>query len=148
MCGHGPRISRTFLSIFFPRNQFPESMVPRLIKERGCGCRNWAKSFIAFLLFYRSFCFPSRFFEPKWSIAFFSGIWVLQVCMYFVASFHFRPPGGGATSKGPQLRRWRRWRRCPHAAASDPRGAVGRAAGGTPRGEADLVAGAEERGLG
>ena len=76
MCGHGPRISRTCLSIFFPQNQFPESMVPRLIKERGCGCRNWSKSFIAFLLFYRSFGFPSRFFEPKWSIAFFSGIWV------------------------------------------------------------------------
>ena len=66
----------------FPRNQFPESLVPRLIKERGCGCRNWAISFIAFLLFYRSFCFPSRFFEPKWSIAFFSGIWVSQAPKY------------------------------------------------------------------
>ena len=78
ICGHGPRISKTCLSIFFPRNKFPESMVPRLIRERGCGCHNWAKSFIAFFLFYRSFCFPSHFFEPKWSIAFFCGIWVSQ----------------------------------------------------------------------
>jgi hypothetical protein len=54
-------------------------------------------------------------------------------------------PGGGATSKGPQL-----CLRPPraHSAGSDPRGPVGGATGGTPRGEAGLVAGAEERGVG
>ena len=74
MCGHGPRISRSRLSIFylFPQNQFSKSMAPRLKRERRCGCRNLAKPFIAFFWFYRNFCFPSRFFKPRWSIAFFS----------------------------------------------------------------------------
>ena len=54
-------------------------MAPRLKRERGCGCRNLAKSFIAFFWFYRNFCFPSRFFKPRWSIAFFSCTRVSQV---------------------------------------------------------------------
>ena len=56
-------------------------MAPRLKRERGCGCRNLAKSFIAFFWFYRNFCFPSRFFKQRWSIAFFSCTRVSQVCL-------------------------------------------------------------------
>ena len=69
------------LYLLFPQNQFSESMAPRLKRERGCGCRNLAKSFIAFVWFYRNFCFPSRFFKPRWSIAFFSCTRVSQVAM-------------------------------------------------------------------
>ena len=59
------------LYLLFPQNQFSESMAPRLKRERGCGCRNLAKSFIAFFGFIAIFVFhrvfsnqdgPSRFF--------------------------------------------------------------------------------------
>ena len=33
-------------------------------------------------LFYRIFCFPSRFFKPRWSITFFSCTWVSQLCLF------------------------------------------------------------------
>ena len=67
MCGHGPRISRSRLSIFylFPQNQFSKSMAPRLKRERRCGCRNLAKPFIAFFWFYRNFLFSIAFFQTK-----------------------------------------------------------------------------------
>ena len=76
------------LYLLFPQNQFSESMAPRLKRERGCGCRNLAKSFIAFFWFYRNFCFPSRFFKQRWSIAFFSCTRVSQVYIYLVLVGH------------------------------------------------------------
>ena len=69
------------LYLLFPQNQFSESMAPRLKRERGCGCCNLAKSFIAFFWFYRNVCFPSRFFKPRWSIAFISCSRVSQVTL-------------------------------------------------------------------
>ena len=77
-------------------------MAPRLKRERGCGCRNLAKSFIAFFWFYRNFCFPSRFFKPRWSIAFFSCTRVSHVLCYFKRSairgtLNTRPIKSGTT---------------------------------------------------
>ena len=59
----------------------PNPWCPDLSKNEAVGAAIGQN--IAFFLFYRSFCFPSRFFEPKWSIAFFSGIWVSQVYIYY-----------------------------------------------------------------
>ena len=70
--GHGPRISRTCLSLFcFQRtsqNQFPESMAPRLCRERGCVCAAiWQNHLSHFL-------FSIAFFKPRWSIAYFPAL--------------------------------------------------------------------------
>ena len=80
MCGHGPRISRSRLSIFyFHRTNSPNPWCPDLKENEAVGAAIWQNHLSHFVWFYRNFCFPSRFFKPRWSIAFFSCTRVSQV---------------------------------------------------------------------
>ena len=94
MCGHGPKISRSRLSIFyFHRTNSPNPWRPDLKENEAVGAAIWQNHLSHFVWFYRNFCFPSRFFKPRWSIAFFSCTRVSQVgsflrgpCMIFYRS--------------------------------------------------------------
>ena len=80
MCGHGPKISRSRLSIFyFHRTNSPNPWRPDLKENEAVGAAIWQNHLSHFVWFYRNFCFPSRFFKPRWSIAFFSCTRVSQV---------------------------------------------------------------------
>ena len=82
MCGHGPKISRSRLSIFhFHRTNSPNPWRPDLKENEAVGAAIWQNHLSHFVWFYRNFCFPSRFFKPRWSIAFFSCTRVSQVAM-------------------------------------------------------------------
>ena len=88
MCGHGPKISRSRLSIFyFHRTNSPNPWRPDLKENEAVGAAIWQNHLSHFVWFYRNFCFPSRFFKPRWSIAFFSCTRVSQVGNNTLRSF-------------------------------------------------------------
>ena len=95
------------LYLLFPQNQFSESMAPRLKRERGCGRRNLAKSFIAFCLVLSQFLFSIAFFQTKMvhRVFFlhsgFAGMWKILECfafLYFSHVLHKLPFYRGITS--------------------------------------------------
>ena len=67
MCGHGPKISRSRLSIFyFHRTNSPNPWRPDLKENEAVGAAIWQNHYIYRIFwFYRNFCFPSRFFQTK-----------------------------------------------------------------------------------
>ena len=95
MCGHGPKISRSRLSIFyFHRTNSPNPWRPDLKENEAVGAAIWQNHLSHFVWFYRNFCFPSRFFKPRWSIAFFSCTRVSQVCYISRRSISYKSFSG------------------------------------------------------
>ena len=81
MCCHGPMISNTCLSMFcFRRTNSRNPWCPDQTENEPVRAAVWQNHWSHFFLVHRNVCFPSRFFNPRWSIAlFFSCTWVLQV---------------------------------------------------------------------
>ena len=91
VCGHGPKISRSRLSIFyFHRTNSPNPWRPDLKENEAVGAAIWQNHLSHFFWFYRNFCFPSRFFKPRLSIAFFPALGVRRSQLFYckIAIFH------------------------------------------------------------